>query len=194
MKLLDGFGDYYKTHDHKSVFDRILEENTVWNFHMHGHQVLCARVTANETYDVTLAEEGQEPVLVNKTGIKFVYPHGISESVRKLVKKFDKKVKNRKLEPIIDWRERRFIKNKTLYPLMKDRQVLFFTLLEGEIIRGIIADFSRYDITVHLKGGIPLTLLRHSVYDLRDKNGRCYLKSVQQEARDWQKSPYFIDG
>ena len=66
---------------------------------------------------------------------------------------------------------------------MNERQVLFFTLLEGEIIRGIAADFSRYDITVHLKGGIPVILLRHSVYDLRDKAGRCYLKSAVQQGK-----------
>ncbi|MCG8688703.1 MAG: hypothetical protein MI892_27780, partial [Desulfobacterales bacterium] len=70
MKRLDGFGDYYKTHDHLSVFDRMLEENTVWNFHIHGHRILSARVTENQTYDVTLAAEGQEPILVNKTAIK----------------------------------------------------------------------------------------------------------------------------
>jgi hypothetical protein len=52
---------------------------------------------------------------------------------------------------------------------MKDKQVLFFTLLEGEIIRGIIADFSQYDITINLKGGLPVVILRHSIDDARIK-------------------------
>ena len=75
---------------------------------------------------------------------------------------------------------------------MKDKQVLFFTLLEGEIIRGIIADFSQYDITVNLKGGLPVVVLRHSIYDARDKTGRCLLKTFQDEHQDWQKSPLFV--
>ena len=75
---------------------------------------------------------------------------------------------------------------------MKEKQVMFFTLLEGEIIRGIIADFSRYEITVILKGGSPITILRHSIYDLRDKRGRCFLKLFQETRTDWEKSNLFV--
>ena len=75
---------------------------------------------------------------------------------------------------------------------MKEKQVVFFTLLEGEIIRGIIADFSRFDITVNLKGGIPVTVLRHSIYDVENKEGRSFLKSFQEKYRDWEKSELFV--
>ena len=75
---------------------------------------------------------------------------------------------------------------------MKGKQVLFFTMLEGELIKGIISDFSRYDITVNLKGGIPVTILRHAVYDLRDKEGQCFLKSFQETKRDWEKSGLYV--
>jgi hypothetical protein len=65
--------------------------------------------------------------------------------------------------------------------------------LEGDIIRGLVDAFTRYDITVHLKGGIPVSLLRHRVYDLRDKKGRCYLKTFQETHRDWKKSGLYVD-
>ena len=84
------------------------------------------------------------------------------------------------------------MKNKSLFPLMKEKEVLFFTLLEGEIIRGIIADFSRYDITVSLKGARLVTILRHAIYDIRNKEGRSFLRSFQEEHRDWQKSPIYV--
>ena len=64
--------------------------------------------------------------------------------------------------------------------------------MEGEIVKGIVTDFTRYDITVTLKGGIPVYILRHSVYDLRDKRGRCFLKSFQEKRRDWEKSDLFV--
>jgi hypothetical protein len=96
------------------------------------------------------------------------------------------------LEPIISPKKRYHIKNKSIFPLMKERAVLFFTLIEGEIIKGIVAGFSRYEITVNLKGGIPVTILRHGIYDLRNKKGRCFLKSFQETNRDWEKNPLFI--
>ena len=75
---------------------------------------------------------------------------------------------------------------------MKEKEVVLFTLLEGDVLRGIIADFSRYDVTVHLKGGLPVTILRHSIYDVRNKRGRCFLKAFQQEHRDWEKSRLYV--
>ena len=60
------------------------------------------------------------------------------------------------------------------------------------MVKGIIADFSRYEITLNLKGGTPVTILRHAIYDLRDKRGRCYLKTFQETHRDWEKSPLFV--
>jgi hypothetical protein len=96
------------------------------------------------------------------------------------------------LEPIYAPAERYIVKNKTLFPLMKEREVVFCTLLEGEVIRGIIADFSRYDLTIHAKGGLPIVILRHSIYDLRNKQGRCLLKSFQDQHKDWQKTALFV--
>ena len=54
----------------------------------------------------------------------------------------------------------RIFKNKTLYSLIMEKRWYFF-LMEWEIIRGIITDFSRYDIALGLKGGFfKLTVLR----------------------------------
>ncbi len=89
--------------------------------------------------------------------------------------------------------ERYIVKNKTLFPLMKEREVVFCTLMEGEVIRGLVADFSRYDLTMHAKGGLLIVILRHSIYDLRNKQGRCMLRSFQDKHKDWQKSALFVD-
>ena len=97
-------------------------------------------------------------------------------SAGKLIK-WDPKLKANPIEPIIFPKDRHHIKNKTLFPLMQQREVLFFTLLEGEIVRGVLLAFSRYDLTIGLKGGIPVVVMRHGVRDVRDKQGRCYLKS-----------------
>ena len=69
--------------------------------------------------------------------------------------------------------------------------MVFFTLLEGEILRGLITAFSRYDINLNLKGGLPLVILRHSVHELRNKKGRSFLKRFQAQSKDWQKSDLF---
>ena len=158
--------------------------------HMHGHKNAQAKIRENLIYDIRAEIEGKEDI-IQKIEIKFLYPAEQKESVVPLLKE-DKKVKDLGLEPITRPNARFFVKNKSLFPLMKENEVVFFTLLEGDLIRGVITGFSRYEITINLKGGVPLTILRHSIYDLRNKKGRCFLKSFQEERRDWQKSKLYV--
>lgn len=88
---------------------------------------------------------------------------------------------------------RHFIKNKTLFPLMMERQVVFLTLLDGTLLRGLVTGFNRYEIRMSLKGGTPVTVLRHGVWAAQTKVGRSLLKKDQSVFRDWKKSPLFIE-
>ena len=147
-----------------------------WVYHLHGCQIVHARLVKDSAYNVILSIEGKSEQEVNKTSIKLLYPATHAQTAAKLIKT-DRKERSMQIEPIIRPGDRHHIKNKTLFPLMQERVVLFFTLLEGEVIRGIVSAFSRYDLTVSLKGGVPLVVLRHGILDVRDKIGRCYLKS-----------------
>jgi hypothetical protein len=192
MAELKGLRDYLDASYDTSVFDTITGSEGLWSFHLHGQRLITGKLVENQTYDIRLRWEEKED-LIPKIQIKMVYPQDLAERILPLIKKKDKKVAKQNLEPIVEIKSRHFIKNKTLYPLMMEKEVVFFTLLEGEIIRGIITAFSRFDITMGLKGGVPLTFLRHSIFDVRNKKGRCLLKSTQQASRDWKKSALFCD-
>ena len=191
MGYLSGLQEYLDEKYRISIFDEALTSERPWEFHIHSHRIIKARIVQNLTYDLKISVDGSVDEILSKTDVKLLYPKDLSETVKKLLKT-NKKVRDLRLEPIISPAKRYHIKNKSLFPLMKEKEVLFFTLLEGEIIRGIVADFSRYEITVNLKGGLPVTILRHSIYDLRDKKGWCFLKSFQETHRDWKKSPLFV--
>jgi hypothetical protein len=186
-----GLQEYLDAEDANSIFDPAVETQKSWRLHLHGHRVVNARIVENLVFDIKVDIEGQGQEDLSKVQIKFLYPAEIAATVEALIKT-DAKVKALALEAIIKPQDRHFVKNKTLFPLMKEKQVVFFTLLEGEIIRGVVTAFSRYDITLGLKGGTPITILRHSIYDLRDKKGRCLLKSYQNEHKDWEKSALFV--
>lgn len=189
MAQLQGFSDYKKTHYHTSSFDALEAGGEPTRFLLHGGASLTGPVTRQTPYDIYVAgDEGE--TLVPKVEVKCHFPASSEEALTKLIK-VDKKVKAMDLGPIHAPAHRYFIKNKTLYPLIKERQVMFITLLEGEIIKGLVENFSRYDIEMRMKGGVAITVLRHAVYDMRDKKGRCYLKSFQKQARDWQRSELF---
>ena len=191
MGHLVGLKDYLKVAYQRSAFDQALTSQQLWEWHLHGHRRVRARIIENQQYELKIDMENHGVEALPKIQVKLLYPAELSESVTKLVK-IDPKVQALGLSSIPTHQGRHFVKNKTLFPLMQERQVVFFTLLEGETIRGLVAEFSQYDITVHLKGGLPVIILRHSIYDARDKQGRCLLKSFQDAHKDWQKSALFV--
>lgn len=191
MGHLEGLYEYLERNYEISVFNTAMSSGKPWDMHLHGHRTIRAVVLENRKWDVTIDVAGQQKEDLQKIQVKFLYPSELSEAVKPLVK-MDKQVQALGLDPIFSPHKRYFVKNKTLFPLMKDKEVLLFILLEGEVLRGIVADFSRYDVTVNLKGGVPVTILRHSIYDLRNKRGRCFLKSFQDEHRDWEKSSLYV--
>ncbi|MCJ7687241.1 MAG: hypothetical protein MUO68_23430 [Desulfobacteraceae bacterium] len=191
MGSLLGLKEYLAESYNTSVFDQAIESQEPWEFHLHNHRIIKSKVQENSRYDLRLSTEETGEELLPKTDVKLLYPADLSDSVRPFLKT-DNKIRDLGLEPIISPRIRHHIKNKSLFPLIKERRVLFFTLMEGEIVKGLVTGFTRYEITVSLKGGIPVYILRHSVYDLRDKKGLCFLKSFQETRRDWEKSDLFV--
>lgn len=191
MGRLEGLNEYLAQNYEVSVFDTAMASGKPWEMHLHGHRTIRAVVLENRKWDVMIDVDGGAREELQKIQVKYLYPADLSDSIKPLVK-MDKKVEALKLEPIFNPRRRYFVKNKSLYPLMKEKEVLLFTLLEGEVLRGIVADFTRYDLTLSMKGGLAATILRHSIYDVRNKRGRCFLKSFQEEHRDWEKSPLYI--
>ncbi|RJR27713.1 MAG: hypothetical protein C4582_00290 [Desulfobacteraceae bacterium] len=185
-----GLEEYLAANYGKSVFDTEAGSGRNWMLHTHGNLVDQGVISENLKFDICFIPQGRPPKVIPKVVIKLLYPSSFSDAVSKLLKT-EERVKAMRLEPIIKPTHRNHVKNKTLFPLMKDRSVLFFTLLEGEVLKGIIQHFSRYEITLSMKGEVPVTILRHSIYDLRDKRGRCLLKSFQDIHRDWEKSPLF---
>lgn len=191
MAHLRGLQEYLNESYNTSIFDALVSSKESLQLYLHKHRIISATVTENLKYDIKANIEGEHEEVIPKVNIKMIHSGDLSETVNQLIKT-DKNVRNLGLEPILAPGKRYHVKNKSLFPLMKERSVVFFTLLEGEIVKGIIADFNRYEITTNLKGGIPVTILRHSIYDLRDKKGRCFLKSHQDKYRDWEKSELFV--
>ena len=191
MGFISGFQEYLDQNYATSVFDEACESKQPWEFHLHGYRIIRAEIFKNLVYDLKIKSHDTEESVLSKTDVKMLYPLDISEKIRPLIKT-DPKISKLSLEPIIAPALRHHIKNKSLFPLMKERQVVFLTLLEGEIIKGLITGFSRYEIQCSLKGGLPVCILRHAVYDLRDKKGRSFLKSSQEARKDWKKSSLYV--
>jgi len=168
---------YLKEQYRESIFDQLLAGQQKFVLHCHGREILRGTVVANDPFDVLFKEDQKGPIEINKLQIKFLFEASAEASVNKLLK-VEPDIRKRNLEPILRPGSRNHVKNKTLFPIMRERRVVFLTTLEGDLIRGLVTSFNRYEITIKLKDGTPVVVLRHAVFDLRDKKGVSLLKTA----------------
>ena len=182
---LEGLDDYLKAHQKDSIFAQEAGRGTAWCLFLHGNERKAGEIQSDQTYEIDFLTQEGVVEKIHKVKVKILCEASREQEVVALLKT-DEALKASPEGPHFGPRYRHHIKNKTLYPLMNRKEVLFFTMLEGEVLRGIVAGFSRFEISLHMKGGVPAVLLRHAVFDVRDKKGQSYSKeAVEKRGKYW---------
>ncbi len=182
---LEGLRDYLASHQKDSIFAKEAGRDTSWCLFLHGDERKKGRIQSDQTYEIDLLTPQGVVEKIHKVKVKLLCEASQEEEVRERLRQ-DEALKAAPQGPHFGPRYRHHIKNKTLYPLMNRKEVLFFTTLEGEVLRGVLTGFSRYEIYLSMKGGIPVVLLRHAVFEVRDKKGQSYLKeAVEKRGKYW---------
>ncbi len=182
---LEGLQGYLEKHQKDSIFEREAGRDSSWCLFLHGSQRKQGRILSNQTYEIELMTPGGVVEQVHKVNVKLICEASKEEEVIGL-SKTNEALKAAPEGPHFGPRYRHHIKNKTLFPLMKRKEVLFFSTLEGEVLRGVVTGFSRFEIYLSMKGGVSVVLLRHAIFDLRDKKGRSYTKeAVEKSGKYW---------
>jgi len=138
---------------------------------MHGDTRLMARVLDSAPYFVRLQpvdERGTttgDPVEVHKLQLKIAYPVPAWKEIRKVLKR-DKDLQANPLPPIPRPQDRFGCSDKRLFKLAERKVELSITPLEGEVLRGTVAWFSRFEIGLAIKGGAVITVFRHALHAL----------------------------
>jgi sRNA-binding regulator protein Hfq len=192
MAFLAGLNDYLLKNYRHSTFEEVAATGAPCCLHLHGHTTLQGTLAENSAYDIVVIAKDGARYELPKTRVKMLYPAEFAQAVQAQLT-VDADAQARQLQPIVTVKQRYFVKNKTIYTLMRSQEELLITLLEGEVLKGLIHSFSRYEMSLVLKDGTLVAVLRHAILDIRDTSGRCYLKSSQQILRDWIRSELYID-
>ena len=192
MGYLRGLNEYLKQNYDRDVFKEFKLQHALLHFYFVGHQELTRKIKKSMTFDLDLIDRQKEVKRYPKLHIKFYFPAKLEKYVKPLID-VNPKVVAMNLELIRHIPERYHIKNKTLYPLMMEHQAVVITLLEGEVLRGFVDDFTRYEIFLKFHDDLRIVVLRHAIYRFQDFRGRDLLKNVQDEAKDWQKSSLWVE-
>ena len=183
----DDLEAYLKVHAKDSLFEGEAGKETGWCFFLHGNLERTGRLLQNETYECLLVTEEGSSEKMHKVRVKFACPALVREEVKRQTG-LNEEVQKKGEGPHFLPRYRHVVPDQSLHEFMQNREVLFFTLLEGEILRGLVTGFSAYEISLSMKGQVPVVLLRHALFDVRDKKGRSYLRKAQAKTAEGKKN------
>lgn len=183
----DALETYLKEHGRDSFFEKECGSGAAWCFFLHDQKKLTGTIVRNEKFECDVSDPQGGEQRIHKVRVKFACPAGVAEEIEGQIKR-NEAVAARKEGPHFLPKYRHPIEDQVLFDLMNSREVLYFTTLEGEVLRGIIRGFSKYEIQIGMKRNLPVVLLRHGVYDLRDKRGRSYRKKRQVQGSASEKA------
>ncbi len=152
----------------RSVFYEAQEDGQARTFAILGRSNRHLLVQDVHRYELDVVEQkGGEVERLHKLQVKLVYRSEDRKAVRKATGR-DKAYKDVQAEPAWRIQDRYHCPDKLLYPWLESKVRVQLTTVEGDRIQGVIAWYSRYEITIEVKGGALLTVLRHALAEVRE--------------------------
>jgi sRNA-binding regulator protein Hfq len=154
----------------RSCLDEAAVSGAALMFNLHGQRRLEGKVVAVEPYQVTVLPTepaGAEPEVVHKLQFKFAYRSDDWKRVRKALRK-DKALSEAPLPPIERPQERYTCSDRRLFRYVDTSAQIDVTLLEGEVLRGQVQWFGRYEIALTVKGDATVFVFRHALHGISE--------------------------
>jgi len=132
---------------------------------LHGGGKAKGTIGEVAPYTFTLDEDGS-PRELHKLELKYAYDPGDWKLVKKAVKA-DKRAAAEGRRPEVRPQDRYSCSDKRLFGYMDRTQEVVATLLDGDVVRGVVSWFGRYEFGMTIKGGAEITVFRHALRDLK---------------------------
>jgi len=158
----------------RSCLDDATRDDKTLSLALHGKRELLCKVQTVLPYSVLVVpfhpKKGPQgdPEEIHKLQLKYGYTPEDWKRVRKGIKQ-DSKLARAPLAPIERPQDRYTCSDRRMFRYMDGAIAVQATLLEGEILRGEVTWFGRYEFGLALKGGrAEVPVFGHALHDLRD--------------------------
>ncbi len=152
----EGFG--------RSYVQKQIRKKTLMVFARYG-ETLVGVIIRRLTYTLDVLSDGKVR-RIEKMSIKYMYKRNQAYQILPHIV-FDEALKCRKLDAIVPKSDRFHVEDNILNKCCKDRILVTATLHGGEIVTGLVAWFSRYEIKINITNMNGVVIFRHGLYDFR---------------------------
>lgn len=159
--------EHLATNAERSMLDTAAREQTPVYLAAHGNRHLEGLLTASTRYEVVVQEPGKEPETLHKLQLKFGCAAADRKKIRRNIRT-DKALAQAAINPIWKPQERFSCSNQRLYTWLDSGRALDVTLLEGEVLRGVVTWISRYEFGLLIKGAGEVVIFRHALHSVAE--------------------------
>ena len=129
---------------------------------LHGRKEITGTPTEVGPYSVTLDVGEDEPREIHKLEIHYAYAPGDWKAAKKGIRR-DKAVAAQDLQPVKLPQDRYGCSDKRLFNYVDTGVDVTVCLLSGELLKGRVDWFSRYEFTLKLRGDVEVGVFRHAL-------------------------------
>lgn len=132
---------------------------------LHGKRVVTGQIQEATAYSLLFRHERAdgEPEEIHKLQVKYAYAPDDWKRAKKAMK-IDKALAAIPREPVVRPQDRYGCSDRRLFTYLDKEQDITVTLLEGEILRGRVTWFSRYEIGLEIRGEAEIGVFRHALH------------------------------
>ncbi|MFH1727468.1 MAG: cold shock domain-containing protein [Pseudomonadota bacterium] len=146
----------------------IMRRKSRLTFKLTGRRTINGLVNEVKSYDFVVALSREETIEVKKIETKCIYKYSNGGPISKLIK-VDEMTRRKKLMPSEKIKDRYFIPNILLEETVKNSKEVTVTLSDGEVIKGPISWFTKYEMLIAVSPRLKVLVFRHSVVDFKVK-------------------------
>lgn len=163
--------DHREKNRFRSCLDENLSSGLVMSYSLHGGRVIEGRVVAVEPYQARLkANESGVVEDIHKLQFKYACASADVSRVAKLMSRDPELTANPKA-PILRPQDRYSISDKRLFQISDQSLTMEATLLEGELFKGSLDWFGRFELGFTLTdGSTKVHLFRHALNRVRTES------------------------
>lgn len=131
---------------------------------LHDGRTVKGTVAGLDAYQFTFQPDGGAVETIHKLLVMYAYAPDEWKAVKKGVK-HDKKAPPEPAAPPTRPQDRYSCSDKRLFAYMDRAQEIVVTLLDGEVLRGVVTWFGRYEFGLKLRTDAVVTVFRHALRD-----------------------------
>jgi len=133
---------------------------------LHGQRGVDGTVLGVDRYEFQFKPRTGDEETVHKLQAKFAVDATLRKKVRKSLSYDKERRAAGDVEPVWKPQDRYTCSNKRLFTFQDQKTPVQASLLEGEVLRGVVTWVGRYEFGLEVKGGVEVVVFRHALANL----------------------------